>query len=70
VRGVCHPATIPITEDAPLAPVNPYGETKRDFERLLAEVASQQGMAVVSLRYFNASVPRSSGEKTTIRRRI
>src|SRR3989449_9843020 len=37
-----HPATIPITEDAPLAPVNPYGETKRDFERLLAEVAPQQ----------------------------
>lgn len=50
-----HPATIPITEDAPLAPVNPYGETKRDFERLLAEVAPPQGMAVVSLRYFNAS---------------
>ena len=50
-----NPATIPITEDAPLAPVNPYGETKRDFERLLAEVAPQQGMGVVSLRYFNAS---------------
>jgi UDP-glucose 4-epimerase len=50
-----HPARIPITEDAPLAPVNPYGETKRDFERLLAEVAPKQGMGVVSLRYFNAS---------------
>jgi len=50
-----HPATIPIREDAPLAPVNPYGETKRDYERLLAEVAPKQGMGVVSLRYFNAS---------------
>jgi UDP-glucose 4-epimerase len=49
------PATIPITEDSPLAPVNPYGETKRDFERLLAEVGPKQGMGVVSLRYFNAS---------------
>jgi UDP-glucose 4-epimerase len=50
-----HPATIPITEDSPLAPVNPYGETKRDFERLLADVGPKQGMGVVSLRYFNAS---------------
>ena len=50
-----HPATVPITEDSPLAPVNPYGETKRDFERLLADVAPKHGMGVVSLRYFNAS---------------
>ena len=50
-----HPAQIPIREDAPQAPVNPYGETKRDFERLLAEVAPGHGIEVVSLRYFNAS---------------
>jgi len=50
-----HPVTIPITEDSPQAPVNPYGETKRDFERLLVEVGAKQGMGVVSLRYFNAS---------------
>jgi UDP-glucose 4-epimerase len=50
-----HPASIPITEDSPKAPVNPYGETKRDFERVLAEFAPAQGMEVVSLRYFNAS---------------
>ncbi len=50
-----HPATIPITEEAPQAPVNPYGETKREFERLLAEYAPAHGMEVVSLRYFNAS---------------
>jgi UDP-glucose 4-epimerase len=49
-----HPATIPIREDTPLAPVNPYGETKRDFERLLADVAPRHGMNVVCLRYFNA----------------
>ncbi len=50
-----HPAKIPITEDSPQAPVNPYGETKRDFERLLADVGPRNGMEVVSLRYFNAS---------------
>jgi len=50
-----HPATIPITEDTPQRPVNPYGETKRDFEKLLAEAGPPQGMGVVSLRYFNAS---------------
>ncbi|MGH7520452.1 MAG: UDP-glucose 4-epimerase GalE [Gemmatimonadales bacterium] len=50
-----HPATIPIAEDSALTPVNPYGETKRDFERLLAQYAPSQGIEVVSLRYFNAS---------------
>jgi UDP-glucose 4-epimerase len=50
-----HPAKVPITEDSLQAPVNPYGETKRDFERLLAEVGPPNGMGVVSLRYFNAS---------------
>jgi UDP-glucose-4-epimerase GalE len=49
-----HPTAIPITEDSPQKPVNPYGETKRDFERLLADVAPKHGMGVVSLRYFNA----------------
>ena len=50
-----HPATVPITEDSPLEPVNPYGETKRDFERVLADVGPKRGLGVVSLRYFNAS---------------
>lgn len=50
-----YPARIPITEDSPQAPVNPYGETKRDFERILGEFAPAHGIEVVSLRYFNAS---------------
>ncbi len=50
-----HPPRLPITEDTPQEPVNPYGETKRDFERLLADVGPRTGMGVVSLRYFNAS---------------
>jgi UDP-glucose 4-epimerase len=50
-----HPAVIPITEDTPQEPVNPYGETKRDFEKLLGEFGSKHGLGVVSLRYFNAA---------------
>jgi UDP-glucose 4-epimerase len=50
-----HPARIPITEDTPQVPVNPYGETKRDFEKLLADFGPAHGVGVVSLRYFNAA---------------
>jgi len=50
-----HPAKVPITEDTPQRPVNPYGETKRDLEKLLAESAARHGFGVVSLRYFNAA---------------
>src|SRR6185295_15220418 len=50
-----HPARVPITEDTPQAPVNPYGETKREFEALLAEFGPRHGVEVVSLRYFNAA---------------
>src|SRR5437667_8289699 len=46
-----HPSVTPIPEDAPLAPVNPYGETKRDFERMLAEYAGAGGATVVSPHY-------------------
>ena len=45
----------PITEDAPVAPLNPYGETKAEFEALLARLAERDGLASVSLRYFNAA---------------
>ena len=50
-----HPTKVPITEDSPQEPMNPYGETKRDFERILADAGPRNGMSVVSLRYFNAS---------------
>ncbi len=50
-----HPARIPIGEDAPQAPVSPYGETKREFEQVLEEYAGRHGLGSVSLRYFNAA---------------
>ncbi len=49
------PEKTPIEEDAPLAPVNPYGESKAIGERLLHWYDSQCGLHFVSLRYFNAA---------------
>ena len=48
------PLSTPITEDQPLRPINPYGDTKRAFEGMLNSYTRAYGMAAVSLRYFNA----------------
>jgi UDP-glucose 4-epimerase len=53
VYGV--PDATPITEDTPLRPINPYGETKRTFEGALAFYAPAYGFRSISLRYFNAA---------------
>jgi UDP-glucose 4-epimerase len=50
-----YPSVVPIPEDAPLAPVSPYGETKLAFERVLGTYASRHGLSSVTLRYFNAA---------------
>ena len=47
------PQQVPIVEDHPLRPVNPYGETKRAFEGMLDWYTRAYDMAAVSLRYFN-----------------
>ncbi len=49
------PAGVPIREDAVLAPINPYGETKRAFEGALRWYAAAYGLRSVSLRYFNVA---------------
>ncbi len=49
------PASVPIREDAVLAPINPYGETKRTFESALRWYAAAYGLRSVSLRYFNVA---------------
>ncbi|HEX5501556.1 MAG TPA: UDP-glucose 4-epimerase GalE [Thermomicrobiales bacterium] len=48
------PERVPLTEDAPLRPVNAYGESKLAFERMLAWYERAYGLRAVSLRYFNA----------------
>jgi UDP-glucose 4-epimerase len=49
------PETSPVTEDAPLRPLSPYGETKRTFEGALAWYGAAHGLRAVSLRYFNVA---------------
>ncbi len=49
------PDEVPITEDAPARPVNPYGASKLAVDGLLAEQASLGLLGAVSLRYFNVA---------------
>lgn len=56
------PDRIPIPEDTPQAPVNPYGATKLAVERLLADAAAAHGLRAVCLRYFNAAGSDPDGE--------
>ena len=53
VYGV--PDTTPILEDAPLRPINPYGESKRSLEAAMAWYGRAYGMRTMSLRYFNVA---------------
>jgi UDP-glucose-4-epimerase GalE len=49
------PSRLPIGEDDPTRPENPYGETKLAVERLLHWFAGAHDLRSVSLRYFNAA---------------
>lgn len=50
-----YPERMPMTEDLPQKPVNPYGESKLMFERVLLWAQEIHGIQPVFLRYFNAS---------------
>lgn len=56
------PAVTPIREDAPQAPINPYGATKLMVERILADYRIAYGLQSVALRYFNAAGADPEGE--------
>lgn len=49
------PEKVPITEDTPQSPVNPYGETKLIVEKALRWYGSAYGLKWAALRYFNAA---------------
>jgi UDP-glucose 4-epimerase len=49
------PATLPITEDLPQAPINPYGQTKLDVEHALKAISHAHGLSFAAFRYFNAA---------------
>lgn len=56
------PETIPIPEDHPLRPTNPYGASKCMVERMLADEDAAFGLRSASLRYFNAAGADPEGE--------
>jgi UDP-glucose-4-epimerase GalE len=60
VYGV--PAQMPITEDTPREPINPYGASKLFFENALASYGRAYGLRSVALRYFNAAGADESGD--------
>ena len=49
------PDRLPLVEDLPKAPINPYGATKLAVEYMLKDSATAWGLGSVALRYFNAS---------------
>ena len=49
------PERLPITEDEPTRPTNPYGESKLMVEQMLRWDAPAHGITATSLRYFNAA---------------
>jgi UDP-glucose-4-epimerase GalE len=56
------PERVPIPEDHPQNPINPYGETKLAFERALRWMHEAYGIEYLSLRYFNAAGADADGE--------
>jgi UDP-glucose 4-epimerase len=49
------PDTVPMTEDLPQRPINPYGESKLMFEKMLTWYQRSYGLEFVAFRYFNAA---------------
>jgi UDP-glucose-4-epimerase GalE len=49
------PETVPITENTPQHPINPYGETKLAFEGALRWFRDSHAIEYLALRYFNAA---------------
>lgn len=49
------PERLPITEDSPQKPINPYGASKLMVERILEDFATAHGSRFIALRYFNAA---------------
>ena len=73
-HGVCHfvfsssaavygqPSVVPVPEDAPATPVNPYGTTKLMIEWVLRDTGAAHGLRHAALRYFNVAGADPSGQ--------
>lgn len=49
------PEQVPITEDMPTAPTNPYGASKLTIDNIITSYAKAYGLGATSLRYFNVA---------------
>jgi UDP-glucose 4-epimerase len=49
------PQSLPIHENLPQAPINPYGQSKLDLETALTSLAHATGLSFAAFRYFNAA---------------
>jgi UDP-glucose-4-epimerase GalE len=56
------PVQIPMTEDHPQQPINPYGRTKLMVEWMLKDFSRAHGLRFAALRYFNAAGADPEGE--------
>lgn len=61
------PATLPIVEETPTAPVNPYGRSKLMFEEIVKDYRRAYGLKGIALRYFNASGADHEGQVGELR---
>ncbi|WP_339136431.1 MAG: UDP-glucose 4-epimerase GalE [Candidatus Electrothrix sp. GW3-4] len=57
-----NPQALPLTEDHPQQPINPYGRSKLMIEQILADYSTAYGLSFISLRYFNAAGADLDGE--------
>ena len=56
-----NPLQVPISESEPVKPINPYAQTKRMIENILADFDNAYNLKYVALRYFNAAGADDSG---------
>jgi len=56
------PESVPIPENAPRRPINPYGRTKLAIEFMLEDFSVPYGIGVIALRYFNVAGASDEGD--------
>ena len=67
VQTYGEPEQVPITEDAPTRPTNPYGASKLAIDHAISSYSRAHGLAATSLRYFNvAGAYRGAGENRVV----
>ena len=56
------PTVIPVNEEAPFNPINPYGSSKAAVEKILKDLSGAVDFNYISLRYFNVAGADSEGK--------